>query len=227
MIVLIIPGANMDHSEFFSYLLQSTNSGTDKLPALKDLSLEMGISISTLREQLEVAKALGLVDVKPRLGIRHLPYSFTPAVDASLCYAIQQDQSYFDDFVDLRRHLEYSYFPQSVDLLNELDHAELRRLVKNAWEKLKGSPVRIPHQEHRELHMTFYKRLNNVFVSGLLEAYWDAYEAVGLNVYADLEYLEQVWTYHDQLAEAAINRDKELGLEILHEHFILMDRMVR
>ena len=55
----------MDHSEFFSYLLRSTDSDTDKLPALKDLSLEMGISISTLREQLEVAKALGLVDVKP------------------------------------------------------------------------------------------------------------------------------------------------------------------
>jgi len=147
LILLIISGANMGHSEFFSYLLHSANSGTDKLPALKDLSLEMGISISTIREQLEVAKALGLVDVKPRLGIRHLPYSFTPAVDASLCYAIQQDQSYFDDFVDLRRHLEYSYFPQAVDLLNESDHAELRRLVKNAWEKLKGSPVRIPHQE--------------------------------------------------------------------------------
>jgi DNA-binding FadR family transcriptional regulator len=217
----------MDHSDFFSYLLQSAESDTEKLPALKDLSLEMGISISTLREQLEVAKALGLVDVKPRLGIRHLPYSFTPAVDATLCYAIQHDQSYFDDYVDLRRHLEISYFPMAVDLLNESDHLELRRLIKNAWEKLQGSPVRIPHQEHRELHMTFYKRLNNVFVSGLLEAYWDAYEAVGLNVYADLDYLEQVWTYHDQLADAAINRNKERGLEILREHFNLMDRMIR
>jgi DNA-binding GntR family transcriptional regulator len=123
--------------------------------------------------------------------------------------------------------LEFAYFPQAVDLLEESDHLELRRLIKSAWAKLKGRPVRIPHQEHRELHMTFYKRLNNVFVSGLLEAYWDAYEAVGLNVYADLDYLEQVWTYHDQLAEAAIQKDKEQGLEILREHFNLMDRMVR
>ena len=129
--------------------------------------------------------------------------------------------------MDLRRHLEISYFPVAVDLLNESDHLELRRLIKNAWEKLQGKPVRIPHQEHRELHMSFYKRLNNVFVSGLLEAYWDAYEAVGLNVYADLDYLEQVWTYHDQLADAAINRNKERGLEILREHFNLMDRMFR
>jgi DNA-binding FadR family transcriptional regulator len=217
----------MDHSEFFDYLLKTSESDTEKLPALKVLSQELGISISTLREQLEVAKALGLVVVKPRLGIRHQPYSFTPAVDASLCYAIQQDPAYFEDFVDLRRHLEYAYFPQAVDLLKASDHAELRRLVRSAWEKLKGRPVHIPHQEHRELHMTFYKRLNNVFVSGLLEAYWDAYEAVGLSVYADLDYLEQVWTYHDQLAEAAIQKDKTKGLEILREHFNLMDRMIR
>jgi len=217
----------MDHSEFIDYLLQTTDSNTDTLPALKDLSQQIGISISTLREQLEAAKILGLVDVKPRRGIRPLPYKFTPAVDASLCYAIQKDHDYFEDFVDLRRHLEYSYFPQAVDLLEESDHQELRRLVKSAWEKLRGKPVRIPHQEHRQLHLAFFKRLNNVFVSGLLEAYWDAYEAVGLNVYTDLEYLEQVWTYHEELVETAIQKDNTRGREVLWEHFELMDRMVR
>ena len=217
----------MDHSEFIDYLLQATDSNTETLPALKTLSQEIGISISTLREQLEAAKVLGLVDVKPRRGIRPLPYAFTPAVDASLCYAIQQDQAYFQDFVDLRRHLEYAYFPQAVDLLQESDHQDLIQLVKSAWEKLQGKPVRIPHQEHRQLHLTFFKRLNNVFVYGLLEAYWDAYEAVGLNVYTDLEYLEQVWTYHEELVEAAIQKDKTRGLNVLKEHFELMDRMVR
>lgn len=216
----------MDHSEFFTYLLQYSETEHEKFPALKELSSELGLSTSKLREQVSVAKALGLVDVRPRLGIRPLPYSFTPAVDASLSYAIQQDAAYFEDFVDLRRYLEYAYFPRAVDLLQESDHQELRRLVLSAWEKLRGSPVRIPHEEHRQLHLTIYNRLHNVFVTGLLEAYWDAYEAVGLNVYADLDYLEQVWTYHDQLAEAAIIKDKSRGLVILREHFDLMDRLL-
>jgi len=216
----------MDHSEFFLYLLQNAETEDKKLPALKVLSQELGLGISRLREQLEVAKALGLVDVRPRLGIRPLPYSFTPAVDASLCFAIQKNPAYFEDFVDLRRHLEYAYFPQAVDLLQEKDHQVLRQLVGSAWKKLRGSPVRIPHQEHRQLHLTIFNKLNNVFVTGLLEAYWDAYEAVGLNVYADLDYLEQVWTYHEQLAEAAINKEKSRGLEVLREHFNLMDQML-
>lgn len=217
----------MSNSEFLDYLHQFPPEEVEKLPSLKDLSLELGISISTLREQLEVAKALGLVEVRPRLGIRPQPYSFTPAVDASLCYAIEQDRSHFEDFVDLRRHLELAYFPQALDLLKEEDHQELRRLVVSAWKKLHEKPARIPHQEHRQLHLTFYRRLENIFVIGLLEAYWDAYEAVGLNVYTDFEYLEQVWIYHEQLVEIAISKDKTRGREILQEHFDLMDRMVR
>jgi DNA-binding FadR family transcriptional regulator len=218
----------MDEFAFFQYLHQAseTDPECEKLPALKDLSVELGLSISSLREQVEVAKALGLVDVRPRLGIRPLPYSFTPAVDASLCFAIQQNQKYFDDFVDLRRHLEIAYFPRAIDLLTEPDHQKLLSLVQNAWEKLRGRPIRIPHEEHRQLHLTIFHRLNNVFVTGLFEAYWDAYEAVGFNVYADIDYLEQVWEYHEQLADAAINKDKTRGLTILREHFALMDRMV-
>ena len=217
----------MSNSVFLEYLMKFPVEEFDQLPSLKDLSQELGISISTLREQLQVAKALGLVEVRPRLGIRPQPYTFTPAVDASLCFAIEQDRSHFDDFVDLRRHLELAYFPQAVDLLEEEDHQELRILVARAWEKLRGKPARIPHQEHRQLHLAFYRRLENVFVTGLLEAYWDAYEAVGLNVYTDFEYLEQVWTYHEQLVEIAIAKDKTRGRKILQEHFDLMDRMVR
>ena len=215
----------MGNSEFLNYLLQFTASDK-QLPAITDLSGELGISKSALREQLEVARALGLVDVRPRLGIRLRPYSFTPAVDASLRYAIEYDRSYFADFVDLRRHLELAYFPQAIDLLSLEDIEELRSLVASAWKKLGGKPTRIPHLEHRQLHLAFYKRLNNVFVTGLLEAYWDAYEAVGLNVYTDLEYLEQVWKYHQELVEVAASRDKDRAEQILKEHFELMDRMV-
>ncbi|MFN2112477.1 MAG: FadR/GntR family transcriptional regulator [Anaerolineales bacterium] len=216
----------MSNSEFLNYLLQYTESDDERLPAINDLSGELGISKSTLREQLEVARALGLVDVRPRLGIRLRPYSFTPAVDASLCYAIEYDRGYFEDFVDLRRHLELAYFPQAIDLLRQEDIEELRSLVASAWNKLEGKPTRIPHLEHRQLHLAFYKRLNNIFVTGLLEAYWDAYEAVGLNVYTDLEYLEQVWKYHQELVEVAAARDKDRAERILKEHFELMDRMV-
>ena len=66
-------------SEFLRYLA-SHEEAEGSLPSLNDLSRELGISLAGLREQLEVARALGLVEVKPRTGIRRKPYSFTPAV---------------------------------------------------------------------------------------------------------------------------------------------------
>ena len=216
-------------SEFFSFLHQvrrGDDGAAEKLPPLKTLSNQLEISLPRLREQVEVAKALGLIDVRPRVGIRRLDYSFFPAVRSSLFYAIQQDHAYFEDFLDLRCQIENAYFQQAGCALTEEDHQELNELIEAAWSKLRGRPVRIPHQEHRQFHLTIYRRLDNVFVTGLLEAYWDAYEQVGLNVYADLAYLEDVWTYHQKLARALADGEPEKGARLLQEHFeLLIDRL--
>ena len=71
--------------------------------------------------------------------------------------------------------------------------------------------------------MVIYQRLENPFVIGLLEAYWDAYEAVGLNVFTGgLSYLEQVWEYHTQMVEAICNGDYEAGYEAFIQHADLL-----
>ena len=108
----------------------------DQLPSLNNLSKQHGISIATLREQLGVARALGFVEVRPRTGIRRLPYSFTPAVHESLSYAMSLDKSYFEDFSNLRKHIEADYWYEAVGLLSEEDKAHLLALVEQAWDEL-------------------------------------------------------------------------------------------
>jgi len=213
-------------SKFTKFLAIHDQNESESLPPLSQLSKTLNMSVASLREQLEVARALGLVEVRPRKGIRRLPYKFSPAVRISLAYALANDNSRFEEFADLRKHIEEAYWFESVSKLTDDDLEYLNSLINQATTKLIGDPIQIPHYEHRELHMTIYKRLDNEFVYGLLDAYWDAYEAVGLNVYTDLDYLEQVWKVHEQLVEAAIKKDKNRGLKILQEHFDLMDRMV-
>jgi DNA-binding FadR family transcriptional regulator len=210
-------------SEFLDYLAASTQNNqaeidSTQLPSLQDLSREMGVSVASLREQLEVAKALGLVEVRPRTGIRRLPYKFTPAVRQSLAYAIQIDPRHFDEFADLRNHIEAIYWEMAVRRLSSEDYASLKELVSQAWLKLRGQPVQIPHSEHRLLHLGIYHRLENPFVNGILEAYWDAYEAVGLNLFSDYAYLTAVWTYHQQMVDAICCGDFQAGYLALIEH---------
>ncbi len=207
---------NASPSEFIQYLL--ANGAPERVPPLNELSQELGVSISRLREQLEAAKTLGLVEVRPRTGIRRLPYSFAPAVHHSLAYAIGMDRAYFDAFSDVRNHLESAFWHEAVTLLTAQDHNELQRLMERAWDKLRSPQVKIPHEEHRQLHMAIYRRLDNPFVLGMLEAYWEAYEAVGLNMYADYDYLQQVWNYHQRMVDAICAGDFDLGFEALTEH---------
>jgi DNA-binding FadR family transcriptional regulator len=206
-------------SDFLKYLASYTNRDhTDQLPPLSSLSKELGLSVASLREQLEVAEALGLVEVRPRTGIRRLPYTFLPAVRQSLTYAIDLDHSFFNKFAELRNHIEASFWIPAVKRLTASDHAELKALMAQAWEKLHGTPVQIPHSEHRQLHLTIYRRLDNLFVQGILEAYWEAYEAVGLNLFTDYDYLTEVWTYHQQMVDAIVKGEYDAGYQALVEH---------
>jgi DNA-binding FadR family transcriptional regulator len=217
---------NSQPSEFLNYLASRHHNGDpERVPPLSELSKELGISVSVLREQLEAAQVLGLVEARPHTGIRRLPYSFFPAVNQSLAYALQLDPRHFLDFADLRKRLEATYWEDAVKALTPDDQAELQVLVQRAWDKLRGQPVRIPHEEHRRLHMGIFRRLENPFVLGLLEAYWEAYEAVGLSVFADYEYLHQVWVYHQQMVEAICAGDFQRGYQVLVAHAELIRRM--
>jgi DNA-binding FadR family transcriptional regulator len=209
-------------SSFLKYLAGQYLQEVDRLPSLTVISQELNVSLASLREQLEVARILGLVEVKPRTGIRLLPYSFIPAVEQSIKFALTVNPEYFQSFSDLRRHLEMTYWQLSVSRITQADIAHLQDLVTRALTKLHGNPVQIPQQEHRELHLVIYRRLDNPFVIGLLEAYWDLYEAFGFAVYSDYSYLEQVWYYHQLLVEAISRGDFTTGYQILIDHMDLL-----
>jgi DNA-binding FadR family transcriptional regulator len=209
-------------SDFLRYIAARDFQPGDRLPSLEDISAELKISIGKLREQLEVARSLGLVDVRPRAGIKLEAYSFLPAVRFSLLYALAAEPQSFAAFGALRTHLEAGFWHEAVALLTPADHAHLQELVRRAWAKLDGQPIQIPHAEHRDLHLTIFSRLANPFVKGLLEAYWEAYEAVGLSVYSDYHYLREVWTHHDGIVQALIAGKVDEGYRLLVEHTSLL-----
>ncbi len=210
-------------SDFLRYLLEQQYKPGDRLPSLNDLSEETGIGVGKLREQLEVVRALGLIDAAPRRGIVRTEYDFLPPVRLSLLAALAIDPSHFEAFSGLRIHLEMAYWNEAVVLLTDDDKQYLRSLVEQALCKLSQPRIQIPFQEHRNLHLAIYRRLDNPFVIGLLEAYWDAYEAVELSTYADYQYLTQVWDYHQRIVDAVCDDDVQLGKQLLAEHMQLLD----
>lgn len=209
-------------SPFLEYLIDTEAVPGERLPALTDISDELGISVGKLREQLEVARSLGLVSVRPRLGIQREPFDFSLSIINGLLFSLAMDEATFEQVSQLRQVLEAGFWDQAVALLTTEDKTRLRELVDEAWVKLRGEPIHIPNNEHRLLHLTIFSRLENPFVQGLLAAYWDAYEASELTRFVSYAYWVEVWTYHERIVEALCNNDFALGRQLLVEHFSLL-----
>ena len=52
--------------------------------------------------------------------------------------------------------------------------------MTRAWDKLRRTPIQVPHEEHRNLHLLIYSRLENPFVTGILEALLGSLRSRGL-----------------------------------------------
>ncbi len=209
-------------SDLLAYMVRRQLRPGDQLPPLTDLSQELGLSVNKLREQLEVARALGLVDVRPRAGIRVKAFDFAPVVRLGLLYVLAQDRGMFQPFADLRVAIEVSFWREAVSRLLPEDHERLLALIARARAMLDETPARIPHGEHREFHLTIFSRLENPFVTGMLESFWDAYEAVEFNTYVNYRYLREVWQYHERIATAICAGDVEGSLTAFVEHTRLL-----
>lgn len=209
-------------SQFLRYLVEKQVRPGEKLPTLHQIGSELGISVGKLREQLEVARTLGFVSVRPRVGIQRETFDFAPAVLQSALFSLGTGEASFSQFNQLRRAVETAFWDEAVVLLRAEDKRYLKELVTRAWSKLRGQPIHVPNGEHRQLHLTIFSQLNNPFVQGLLEAYWEAYEACELTRFASYQYWLEVWTYHEKIVNALCENDHERGRQLLAEHFSLL-----
>jgi DNA-binding FadR family transcriptional regulator len=212
-------------SELLNHIAQGDYEPGDRLPTLSQLQKEdyLNISVSKIREQLEVARALGLVEVRSKTGMRLKSFSFTPAVRLSLLYALAQDIQNFELFGSLRVHIETAYWHEACATLTQADRNAMRDCISAARVKLSDTDwIQIPHKEHRDFHLTVFKNLENPFVFGILEAYWDAYEAVELNRYADYAYHQKVWDYHERILDEICAEHYEEAQALFIEHANLL-----
>jgi DNA-binding FadR family transcriptional regulator len=194
-----------------------------KLPPMDELAEEMGISRGKLREEMVVAQAYGAVEMRPGDGTYVRPFDFYTAIRTLILYGTAYDWQNFDHLYRLRVQLEITFWEEAVQNLVEEDRKGLARILEQSERKLRGTPVEIPHKGHRDFHLLIFRRLDNKFVQGLLRAYWDAYEAVGLHRYFDLSYYEKMWNNHRAITEAIMAGQYEKGQKILTQHFTLLE----
>lgn len=209
-------------SQFLNYLIDRQVAPGGRIPTLQEIGDELGISVGKLREQLEVARSLGLVSVRPRVGIQREPLDFSKAILPSVLFSLGTGEASFAQFSQLRRAIETELWSAAVVSLTDADKQRLREIVDQAWSKLRGQPIHVPNGEHRQFHLLIFCRLDNPFVQGVLASYWDAYEASELTRFASYQYWLDVWNYHERIADALCANEFDRGRQLLVEHFDML-----
>ena len=208
-------------SPVLKYIADATRQD-EPIPSISELSTQLGISTASVREQLEVPKELGFVEVRTRTGIQTHDFCLRHPLTLSMTYGLRVDPELFQEYASLRRQLEVAYWYEACALLEKSHIQELQALEERANWKINQNPVMLPTIEHRKFHLTIYRPLNNRVLNSVLETYWDLYEASGINFFRNHEYLETVWSYHRQILEAIASKAYEKGYEALVTHFDLM-----
>jgi GntR family transcriptional repressor for pyruvate dehydrogenase complex len=203
--------------------LGSHAQGPVKLPPMDELAKNLGVSRGKLREELVAVQAFGVVDMRPGDGTYVCPLDFYTAIRTLVLYGTACDWRNFDHLYKLRVQLETGFWEEATSSLTDEDKQMLQQILERAESKLTGTPIEIPHREHQNFHLLIYSRLDNTFVQGLLNVYWDAYEAVGLHRYFDFSYFEKMWHSHREMVEAILTGRYQEGKVVLARHFTLLD----
>jgi len=213
-------------NDFLNYLVKHHADDNGRLPALGDMAKELDLSTSKLREQMEVIRALGLIEVRPNKGIRFTGVNIASAIRLIVRIGIALDRNLFRHITALRNHIEAAFWDEAVATLTTADKDELRTLIEMARQQLEPSSlqgsIHIPHAEHRSFHMKIFARMDNPFVTGLLQAYWDAYESVELNTYADLNHWKEAWDYHERILHLIDTDQIDASRQAFIEHTKLL-----
>jgi len=220
----MLQGSSDNLSDFLTYLAGIPESGDQRIPPLAELSKTLGVSVATLREQLMAAKLLGIVEVKPKSGIRKKSFDISSILKNSLTYAIGANSCSFHLFSDLRKHLEGAYFLEAVQLLTGEDLDELSTLVAEGKAKINSYPGQNPVAEYRKFHLLIYKRLNNEYLNGILESYWEFYRLAGFEISPDHTYIDRIWQYHAAILENLRSKKFNEALVLLKEHMELINQ---
>jgi DNA-binding FadR family transcriptional regulator len=207
--------------------LAACEDGPAKLPSMQALAREMGVSRGKVREELIAAQAYGIVEMRPGDGTYVLPFDIYDAVRPAVLYSIACDRENFEHYRKLRVYLEVTFWDEAIQALDADDLDRLAGIVARAEAKLSGSPIQIPHAEHRQMHMRIFSKLENPFVQGLLRAYWDTYEVIEMHLFYQLSHYEAMWTSHRAMVEALQDGRPEEGKDVLVEHFSILEHRLR
>lgn len=201
------------------YILESKLKAGDVLPTEMDLSEQIGVSRTSIREALRSLEALGIIESKHGVGrfIKEFDYE---AILQNLAYNIQVHVRDFSEIIDVRIALETYFIEKVVSFLSEEDMNELDRIVTAMEQKIEaGCTDEELIENHTDFHLTLFKRSENDLLLHLIRVFSDVQYMLTIADQYHTSDMREFIELHRQLISALKAHDAQLVKQRLYAHY--------
>jgi DNA-binding FadR family transcriptional regulator len=194
-----------------------------RLPSETELSSELGVSRTAIREGLKFLEAVGVIDVRHGKG-RFVGKFDSGAIADNLAISLTFDRPSLQEVLEIRKVLETGFLPQAASLLKKEDLATLEQLVQRMSLKLKEPSTFL--QEDMEFHRVLFRKLNNRVLLNILEIFWKLFAQVEEGTEHTVEQLTEAVNEHRVIVAALRKRSVSRAVHLLEVHFRDAERRI-
>ena len=200
----------------------------DKLPPERVIECEMGVSKTSVREALSALHLAGIVERIPGSGtyVRNLPGGMG-------VLALLEKSESVENALDARRVIERGVIELAIDRANGDQIAELGKIWKEMETPLMGKDYERYFELNERFHLTIARSTGNPLIVRVVrlllaitrQKLWK--QTIVEYFLKDERHFQESIEDHRQIFMALYNRDKVLARQVMENHFIAVERILR
>ncbi|MGP4004832.1 FadR/GntR family transcriptional regulator [Streptomyces sp. 8N706] len=190
------------------------------LPTETELMELLGVSRNSVREALKALQAMGIVEIRHGFGTYVGPMSMAPMIEGLTFRTVAghyRGEDSLLQLLELREAVETGLIARLAGRVPATDLAELDALVARMEEEATGGDVRA--DTDRAFHATLYRGLDNLLLSELVEAFWDAFHRVRTDLVDSSPDPKVTFRQHREILEAVRSGDAVRAEAAVRDHF--------
>lgn len=199
-----------------SYIVEKKLRPGDRLPTEQELTKQLGVSRTSLREALKALQALGIVDMKPGEGTVVRAFNFD-AIFKSLLYSLLFESTELLEILRVREALEF-YFLEEV--VRKID-AEGVKAIEEILGRMesKAEQGELFEEEDAAFHRALFTPVGNGLLLRLLDIFWEVLHRLREPIEMERDPMGSS-KRHRKVFEAVVKRDVAEARRALEEHFV-------
>ena len=198
----------------------------DKIPSERDLAADLGISRQSIREALNRAEVMGLIDVRQGEGSFILS-SINKPLKPPLTIIIEKEAERIFEFIEIRKLIEGWCAEKAA---SEATNEDLKNM-KEILNKMKKVASKDKQWEELDLklHLSFAEATHNVIAVHMMEALKTNFRPFFKFAKAmpRSEKIDVLWQHHFEIFKAIKNRNPQIAQKKVIDHLNFIEEKLK